>query len=88
MSTKKEGKKRAGGAFDARPARRGGDSKRQDFYALLDANPGVFLDPTDGDFSTCLYVHCNICGMVTGKEVRPTQKSLIPENPEPLELHD
>ena len=46
-------KKRAGGALAAVPARRGTDAKKKDLYALLAANPGCFLDPTDGDFSTC-----------------------------------
>ena len=72
------GKKRATGAsgiLSAEPARRTPQQKRQDYYALIEANEGCFLDPTDGDFSKCKQLKCQICSLVGDQDVF-TQKSV------------
>ena len=35
-----------GGAFNAMPARRSSEDTHSDFFDVIAANPGTFLDPT------------------------------------------
>ena len=73
------------------PKRRISAETKADFYNILDANPGCFLDPTGGDFSLTTTVVCNFCTTVEdcaalGKEIITLQLG-HPETHGPFDSH-